>query len=70
MNNPEFDSSKQFTLMYYSENEFRLIVSNFDSQGVDAKIFIPGQTFDYFWIKEDQVCSIIDFFSAKSCLIS
>ena len=62
---PNFNPDKQYAYMRYYENEWLLIVANFDSVDVDASIFIPAHVFDFFEIDDAKIGQIKDLLTNK-----
>ncbi|MDR2086244.1 MAG: alpha-amylase family protein [Dysgonamonadaceae bacterium] len=55
LDNPDFNSDKQFAFMRCHEDELLLIVSNFDSVDVAVRVFLPTAVFDYFGTNPDRI---------------
>jgi glycosidase len=65
LNSPDFNPGKQFAFMRFYENELLLIVSNFDSQEVSVKVFLPAHVFDYWGLDESRISQGKDLLSGK-----
>jgi len=62
---PNFNPDKQYAYMRYYENEWLLIVVNFDSVDVDTSIFIPAHVFDFFKIDDTKIGQVKDLLTNK-----
>lgn len=69
MNNPRFNSYKQFAFMRKKENEILLIVVNFDSIMASISLFIPKLAYEYLNIKETSDTLAHDLLSGKKFVL-
>lgn len=52
LDNPNFDSYKQYAFLRGNKDEVLLIIANFDSKDVDVRVNVPAEAFSYFGIEE------------------
>ncbi len=64
--NPAFNSTKQYTFLRSSGNEFILVVANFDSYNADISVHIPEEAFYYTGIDPQKVKSAKELLSKKN----
>jgi glycosidase len=65
-NNPEFDPTKQYAFIRSNENEFLIVVVNFDSKPANLSIYIPYHAFEYMGIDPRQIRKAKELFSKKN----